>query len=87
MSGTHCRSPPVLDVRDPIIFPQPIVPERWQWTSPSIRCRHHRKLSCGVAGAPIGWSSLAFAAVIACAILVYGAYSFRRFERKFADFI
>lgn len=72
----------------PIIFPSRIVPERWQWAiTLNPMAGIIENFRAALLGAPIGWSSLAFAAVIACAILVYGAYSFRRFERKFADFI
>ncbi len=72
----------------PIIFPSRIVPERWQWAiTLNPMAGIIENFRAALLGAPIGWSSLVFAAVIACAILVYGAYSFRRFERKFADFI
>jgi lipopolysaccharide transport system permease protein len=72
----------------PIIFPSRIVPERWQWAvTLNPMAGIIENFRAALLGRPIGWSSLAFAAVIAFAILVYGAYSFRRFERKFADFI
>ena len=72
----------------PIIFPSRIVPERWQWAvTLNPMAGIIENFRAALLGRPIGWSSLAFAAAIAFAILAYGAYSFRRFERKFADFI
>jgi lipopolysaccharide transport system permease protein len=72
----------------PIIFPSRIVPERWQWAvTLNPMAGIIENFRAALLGRPIAWSSLAFAAVIGFAILVYGAYSFRRFERKFADFM
>jgi lipopolysaccharide transport system permease protein len=72
----------------PIIFPSRIVPDHWQWAvTLNPMAGIIENFRAALLGRPIGWSSLAFAAVIAFAILAYGAFSFRRFERKFADFI
>ena len=72
----------------PIIFPSRIVPERWQWAvtlNPMAGIIDNFRAA--LFGRPIGWSALALAAAIAFAVLAYGAFSFRRFERRFADFI
>lgn len=72
----------------PIIFPSRIVPNRWRWAlTLNPMAGIIENFRAALFGKPIGWSALALAAAIALAILVYGAYSFRRFERKFADFI
>ena len=72
----------------PIIFPSRIVPERWQWAvTLNPMAGIIENFRAALFGRPIGWSALALAAAIAFAILAYGAFSFRRFERKFADFI
>jgi lipopolysaccharide transport system permease protein len=72
----------------PIIFPSRIVPERWQWAiTLNPMAGIIENFRAALFGRPIDWSALSFAAAIAFAILVYGAFSFRRFERKFADFI
>lgn len=72
----------------PIIFPSRIVPERWRWAvTLNPMAGIIENFRAALFGRPIGWSALALAAAIAFVILAYGAYSFRRFERKFADFI
>jgi lipopolysaccharide transport system permease protein len=72
----------------PIIFPSRIVPERWQWAiTLNPMAGIIENFRAALLGRSINWSALVLAAVIAFAILAYGAYSFRRFERKFADFI
>jgi lipopolysaccharide transport system permease protein len=38
-------------------------------------------------GAPPSWSHVGYAAVASCALLVAGAFAFRRMERRFADVI
>jgi lipopolysaccharide transport system permease protein len=38
-------------------------------------------------GAPPGWAHVGYAAVASCALLVAGAFAFRRMERRFADVI
>jgi lipopolysaccharide transport system permease protein len=72
----------------PIIFPSRIVPEGWRWAlTLNPMAGIIENFRSALLGRPIGWSALAFSAAIACVILAYGAFSFRRFERKFADLI
>jgi lipopolysaccharide transport system permease protein len=72
----------------PIIFPSRIVPPRWQWAlTLNPMSAIVENFRAALFGRAIGWSSLAGSAAIAIAILAYAAYSFRRFERKFADLI
>jgi lipopolysaccharide transport system permease protein len=72
----------------PIIFPSRIVPPRWQWAlTLNPMSAIIENFRAALFGRAIAWSSLAGSAAIAIAILAYAAYSFRRFERKFADLI
>lgn len=72
----------------PIIFPSRIVPDRWRWAlelNPMTGIIENFRAA--MFGRPILWSSLLFSAAIACVVLAYAAFTFRRFERKFADLI
>lgn len=72
----------------PIIFPSRLVPEGWQWAimlNPMAGIIENFRAA--LFGWPIGWSALAFSAAAAAAMLGYAAFSFRRFERTFADVI
>jgi lipopolysaccharide transport system permease protein len=72
----------------PIIFPSRLVPEGWRWAltlNPMAGIIENFRAS--LFGRPIDWSALAFSAAAAAAILGCAAFSFRRFERKFADVI
>jgi lipopolysaccharide transport system permease protein len=72
----------------PIIFPSRMMPEGWRWAltlNPMAGIVDNFRAA--LLGGPFDWSALAFSAAIAVAILIYAAFSFRRFERKFADLI
>jgi lipopolysaccharide transport system permease protein len=70
----------------PIIFPSRIVPERWGWAlALNPMAGIIENFRAALFGRPIEWSALGFSAATAAAILIYAAFSFRRFERKFAD--
>jgi lipopolysaccharide transport system permease protein len=72
----------------PIIFPSRIVPDDWRWAltfNPMAGIIEN--VRAALFGRAIVWSSLAVSAAMGAAILAYAAYSFRRFERKFADLI
>jgi lipopolysaccharide transport system permease protein len=72
----------------PIIFPSRIVPRGWRWAlTLNPMAAIIENFRAALFGRPIGWSSVAFSAAIAAAILAYAAFSFRRFERRFADLI
>jgi lipopolysaccharide transport system permease protein len=70
----------------PIIFPSRIVPEGWRWAlALNPMAGVIENFRAVLLGRPIGWSALGFSAAIAVIVLIYSAFSFRRFERKFAD--
>jgi lipopolysaccharide transport system permease protein len=72
----------------PIIFPSRMMPESWRWAltlNPMAGIIDNFRAA--LLGRPLDWPALGFSTAIAAAILVYAAYSFRRFERKFADLI
>ena len=72
----------------PIIFPSSIVPDRWRWLlvlNPLTGIIENFRSA--LFGRPFTWGALGVSAVVACSVLVYGAYSFRRLERTFADTI
>jgi lipopolysaccharide transport system permease protein len=72
----------------PIIFPSRIVPDGWRWAlTLNPMAGIIENFRAALFGRAIAWSSLAVSAAMAVAILAYAAYSFRRFERKFADLI
>jgi lipopolysaccharide transport system permease protein len=72
----------------PIIFPSRIVPEGWRWAlTLNPMAGIIENFRAALFGRPIGWSSLAFSALAGALVLAYAAFSFRRFERKFADLI
>lgn len=72
----------------PIIFPASIVPPRWRWVlalNPLTGVIENFRAA--LFGKPFNWSALAFSSLVACVLLVYAAYAFRRLERSFADVI
>ena len=72
----------------PIIFPSRIVPEGWRWAlALNPMASIIENFRAALLGKAIDWASLGFAALLACAVLAYAAFSFRRLERKFADLI
>lgn len=72
----------------PIIFPSRIVPERWQWAvALNPMAGIIENFRAALFGRAIDWGALALSAAMAASILAYAAFSFRRFERKFADLI
>lgn len=72
----------------PIIYPVSFVPERWRWL---LRLNPLTGIIEGfrdaIFGRPFDWPGLAGSALLAAALLVYAAYSFRRMELEFADII
>jgi lipopolysaccharide transport system permease protein len=72
----------------PIIFPSRVVPEWWQWAvTLNPMAGIIENFRAVLFGRPLDWLALGFSTAIAAAILTYAAFSFRRFERKFADLI
>ncbi|HET9468134.1 MAG TPA: ABC transporter permease [Vicinamibacterales bacterium] len=72
----------------PIIFPSRIVPAHWQWAiTLNPMAGIIENFRAGLFGRAIDWGALALSAAMAAGILAYAAFSFRRFERKFADLI
>jgi lipopolysaccharide transport system permease protein len=72
----------------PVFYPASIVPERWQTLyslNPMVGIIE------GFRGAMFGrdlnWFALTVSAAYALAFLIYGAYTFRRVERVFADVV
>lgn len=72
----------------PVFYPASIVPERWQRLyslNPIVGIVEGFRSS--MFGRPLDWPSLAVSAAFALAFLIYGAYTFRRVERVFADVV
>ena len=72
----------------PIIFPISMVPAKWRWVlvlNPLTGIIENFRAA--VFGRPLAWGTLGVSVVFACSVVVYGAYSFRRLERTFADTI
>jgi lipopolysaccharide transport system permease protein len=72
----------------PILYPASLVPEEWRWM---LALNPMTGIIDGFRAALFGrdfnWGSLGYAAVFTFALLVYGAFTFRRMERYFAEFI
>ena len=72
----------------PIFYPASIVPGRWQRLyslNPMVGIIEGFRSA--VFGRAFDWPALAISAVYVLALLVYGAYTFRRIERVFADVV
>lgn len=72
----------------PIIYPSSLVPEEWRWVlalNPLTGIVESFRAS--LFGRELPWLELGYSAVFALAMLVYAAFTFRRMERSFAEFI
>jgi lipopolysaccharide transport system permease protein len=72
----------------PIIYPASLVPRRWRWVlalNPLSGVIDAFR-AC-LFGRALDWTSLGLSAVVAFALLIYAAYTFRWMERSFADFV
>ena len=73
----------------PIIYPMSIVPERWRKVlalNPMVGVIEGFR-SALFGRKDFDWQAISLTAVIALALLVYAAFSFRRMEKSFADII
>jgi lipopolysaccharide transport system permease protein len=73
----------------PVIYPSSIVPDGWRralMLNPLTGIIEGFRAAL-YGGKDFDWPALAAATVIACALLVFSAYVFRRMERSFADLI
>ncbi|CAN5414936.1 ABC transporter permease [soil metagenome] len=73
----------------PIWFPRSAFPAKYQWVytiNPLSGLIDAFRWSI-LPGIPIQWSSVVYAVVFSGAALLFGAYSFRSMERRFADVI
>ncbi len=73
----------------PVIYPSSIVPERWRWV---LMLNPLTGIIEGFRAAlfpekEFDWVSLAASAFVALVLLAFAAYTFRRMERSFADFV
>ena len=73
----------------PVIYSSTIVPVKWRWV---LMLNPLTGIIEGFRAAlfqekEFEWVALAASAAVALALLVYAAYTFRRMERSFADFI
>src|ERR1041385_8570599 len=73
----------------PVIYPPTFVPERWRWL---LKLNPMTGIIDGFraaifAGKPFDWFGLASSTMIALALLLYAAFTFRRMERSFADVV
>jgi lipopolysaccharide transport system permease protein len=72
----------------PVIYPSRLVPERWRWAyalNPLVGILEGFRSA--LFGRPLDGRSLLISAGIILALFVYGAYTFRRMERGFADVV
>lgn len=72
----------------PIVFPASLVPEQWRWAlalNPLTGIIENFRAA--LFGLPFAWPALAASSAIACVLLIIGVYTFRQFERSFADTI
>jgi len=72
----------------PIIYPSSLVPPEWRWVlalNPFTGIVESFRAS--LFGRQTPWVALAYSAGVAVLMLVYSSYTFRRMERRFAEFI
>jgi lipopolysaccharide transport system permease protein len=72
----------------PVFYPANVLPDKYRWAfalNPLTGIIEAYRSS--LFGRPIDWTGLGVSAFITIAILVYGAYSFRRMEKTFADIV
>lgn len=72
----------------PIIYPASLVPDKWRWAlqiNPLAgQIEAYRSAFFGLS---FDWTALGVSVLETLALLLYGAYSFRRMEKSFADII
>lgn len=72
----------------PIIYPSSLVPDEWRWM---MRLNPITGITEGFRAALFGkafdWPALGYASLATLVLLVYAAYSFKRMERHFAEFL
>jgi len=73
----------------PIIYPLSLVPEQWRWL---MKLNPMTGIIEGFRSAlygakPFDWAALGFSAAATLALLAWGAYTFRRMEKSFADVV
>lgn len=72
----------------PIIYPSSLVPEEWRWLlalNPLTGLIESFRAS--LFGQELPWLTLGYSTVFTVLMLIYAAYTFRRMERAFAEFI
>jgi lipopolysaccharide transport system permease protein len=72
----------------PVFYPANVLPDKYRWAfalNPLTGIIEAYRSS--LFGRSIDWTGLGVSAFITIAILVYGAYSFRRMEKTFADIV
>jgi lipopolysaccharide transport system permease protein len=72
----------------PIIYPSSSIPEKWRWVlslNPMTGIIEGYRSS--LFGRPVNWTQLGTSVIIILALLIYGAYSFRKMEKDFADIV
>jgi lipopolysaccharide transport system permease protein len=72
----------------PIIYPSSLVPGEWRWVlnlNPLVGLIEFFRAA--LFGRELPWVALGYAAVLTVLVLAYAAYTFRRMERSFAEFI
>jgi lipopolysaccharide transport system permease protein len=73
----------------PVIYPSSLVPAKWRWL---LMLNPLTGIIEGFRAAlfqekEFDWTALAASAAVALALLACAAYTFRRMERSFADFV
>jgi len=72
----------------PVIYPASLVPAKWRWAlALNPLTGVIESFRSALFGKPFPWQALLTSSLVAVALLVYAAYSFRRLERTFADTI
>lgn len=72
----------------PIIYPSSLVPEEWRWVlSLNPMTGLVESFRASLFGRELPWLPLAYSAAFTLIMLIYAAYTFRRMERTFAEFI
>ena len=72
----------------PIIYPSSIVPDEWRWVlnlNPLAGLIEFFRAA--LFGRQLPWAAFGYAAGLTVMVLAYAAYTFRRMERSFAEFI
>lgn len=72
----------------PIIYPSTLVPQEWRWVmnmNPLTGIIEGFRAS--LLGREFHWLALGYSTLFIVLLLLYGSYTFRRMERRFAEFI